>query len=295
MSYPDLPNNRLIVGGIDITAKYGLILADGYTLNPPAPKTYTVDIPNGDGCIDLTDALTGDVAYENRQQSFTFYLIDTPNFENSKTEISNYLHGKDFDYTMTMDPGYVYHGRFSVSSYTHGAYSSGILGTLQIDIDAEPFKKKSTQTYSLNALGGKMYTFQCGRKSVRPIIECSSVVKVGQNGSALVTVPAGTYCLNTVIFKEGNNELYLNSGSLQEKTWSDIKSQKTWSEYASSNTYWFELQKDSGEDGSVLQAWKDISAKRFSEITTKKWSDLNYRTETADDRDVYISYEWKDL
>ena len=106
MSYPDLPNNRLIVNGVDLSIRFQMVLLDGYTLEPPEPKTYTVDIPGGNGVIDLTEALTGDVAYKNRKQEFTFAVIDVKNFEKVKTEVSNFLHGRAFDYTMTMDPGY---------------------------------------------------------------------------------------------------------------------------------------------------------------------------------------------
>ncbi len=35
MSYPDYPENRLIVNGVDLTLKYGLILIDGYKLESP--------------------------------------------------------------------------------------------------------------------------------------------------------------------------------------------------------------------------------------------------------------------
>ena len=56
MSYPNYPENRLIVGGVDLSVRYQLILLDGYTLYTPKSKTYTVDIPDGDGSIDLTQA-----------------------------------------------------------------------------------------------------------------------------------------------------------------------------------------------------------------------------------------------
>lgn len=70
MSYPDYPENRLIVNGVDLTLKYGLILIDGYKLDPPEVKKYEVDIPGGDGVIDLTDSLLGDTAYKNREIEF---------------------------------------------------------------------------------------------------------------------------------------------------------------------------------------------------------------------------------
>ena len=72
MGYPNLPYNRLIVDGVDVSMKYRMVMADGYTLEPPEPKTYTIDIPGGDGVIDLTESLSGDVVYNNRHQEFTF-------------------------------------------------------------------------------------------------------------------------------------------------------------------------------------------------------------------------------
>ena len=173
MSYPDLPNNRLIVNGVDLSIRFQMVLLDGYTLEPPEPKTYTVDIPGGNGVIDLTEALTGDVAYKNRKQEFTFAVIDVKNFEKVKTEVSNFLHGRAFDYTMTMDPGYTYHGRFSVDSYSHEAYANGLLGQFKIKVDADPYKLKEHCAYRLNATGGKLYRFESGRRPVHPTIECT--------------------------------------------------------------------------------------------------------------------------
>ena len=42
----------------------------------PTPKTYTVDIKGADGVLDLTEALTGDVQYNNRQIKLTFEMMD---------------------------------------------------------------------------------------------------------------------------------------------------------------------------------------------------------------------------
>ena len=170
MSYPDLPNNRLIVNGVDLSIRFQMVLLDGYTLEPPEPKTYTVDIPGGNGVIDLTEALTGDVAYKNRKQEFTFAVIDVKNFEKVKTEVSNFLHGRAFDYTMTMDPGYTYHGRFYVDSYSHEAYANGLLGQFKITVDANPYKLKEHCAYRLNATGGKLYRIESGRRPVHPVL-----------------------------------------------------------------------------------------------------------------------------
>lgn len=223
MSYPNYPENRLIVGGVDLSVRYQLILLDGYTLSPPEPKTYTVDVPGGDGVIDLTQALTGDVAYSNRNQEFTFLVVDTENFEKVKTEVSNFLHGKAFDYNMTMDPEYTYHGRFTVTDYQHQSTANhGIVGAIKVKVSAEPYKLKGHKAYALNATGGAMFRLPSGRKPVHPIIETAQPCHV-RFGDVITEVPAGTYRLNDILFEEGFNNIYINSYRFYNITWDDLK------------------------------------------------------------------------
>ena len=74
------PKNRLIVNGVDLAERLKMILTDDYTFTPPSIKTYKVDIPGGHGQLDLTEALFGDVVYDNRKEEYTFNLIDVDNF-----------------------------------------------------------------------------------------------------------------------------------------------------------------------------------------------------------------------
>lgn len=297
MSYPDYPNNRLIVNGVDLSIRFQMILLDGYTLSPPEPKTYTVDIPGGDGVIDLTSALTGDVAYSNRSQSFTFMVVDPDSFERVKTDVSNFLHGKSFDYQMTMDPGYTYHGRFSVAEYSHAVYAyPGLVGAFTISVDAEPYKLKGHMTYRLNATGGKMFRLESGRKPVHPVVECTQPCKV-RWGNVLTQVPAGTYRLNDVLFTEGYNEIYINSWTFYNITWGELGQgaahQMTWDE--ATRYRWDDLQRLEGDTMDVPQKWEDLAQYRWSDLADKTWADVDFRNEAVPDTTVYLSYDWKDL
>lgn len=298
-SYPDYPNNRLIVDGVDITTTYGLILVDGYTLEPPSPKTYTVDIPGGNGIIDLTESFTGDVAYDNRSQTFTFLVIYPEDFEKTKTKISNFLHGKAFDYKMTMDPDYTYHGRFTVNSYSHSAYVDGIVGSIEVQINADPYKKKSDMTYKLNAVGGKMYRLESGRRPVHPTIECESVCFVTWDGVEY-TIPAGTYRLNDVVFKQGFNDFYINTQKLYLVIWDDLASTGahpiTWND--ATKYRWDELQRMGIDADKVApQDWNALGSVRWSELSDKRWNELDYRNTSAyiGDTSVTLTYKWEDL
>lgn len=297
MSYPDYPNNRLIVDGVDLSVRFQMILLDGYTLSPPEPKTYTVDIPGGDGVIDLTSALTGDVAYSNRSQEFTFMVVDPDSFERVKTDVSNFLHGKSFDYQMTMDPGYTYHGRFSVTEYSHAVYAyPGLVGVFAVSIDADPYKSKGLQTYQLNATGGKMFRLESGRKPVHPVIECTQPCRVRWK-DVVTVVPVGTYRLNDVLFTQGFNEIYINSRELFNTSWADLGSDgiyaMTWD--SASSYRWDDIQRMDGNIMDVPRQWSEISGLRWEELADKAWADIDFRTEEAPDTSVYLSYDWKDL
>ena len=223
MSYPDLPENRLIVNGVDLAVRYNMVLLDGYTLSPPEPKTTTVEIPGRDGVLDLTESLIGDVSYGNRSMTFTFLIVDLEQFEVVKTQVSNALHGRKFNFEMTMDPGYTYTGRFKVTSYTHTAtWNHGICGFIEVEIDAEPYKLKSHYVYNLNATGGAMFNLESGRKKVHPIVEISAPARI-RFKNVVYRIGAGRFQLNDILFEEGINEIYINSYELFNLRWDEWK------------------------------------------------------------------------
>jgi len=303
MSYPNYPNNRIIIvdGGkeVDLTIQYQLILSDGYTLNPPEPKTYTVDVPGGDGNIDLTESLMGDTAYGNRTQEFIMLVIDMDDektFEQRKTEVSNYLHGRAFDYRLTMDPSYTYHGRFSVSEYNHSAIGSGILGSFKISVKAQPYKTKGHMTFDLNATGGKWYRLPSGRKKVHPTLQCTKPCRI-RFGDIKQVVPAGTFKLNDVLFEIGYNNIYINSFPLQTVTWNEVMTDgglaMTWSK--AKTLTWDDIQRLNVEGAQNPQRWADVAMNRWSDLATTKWSEIDFRTIETQNAKILLKYDWKDL
>lgn len=294
MSYPDYPNNRVIVNGIDLSNVFKMVLVDGFTLSPPTPKTYLVDIPGGNGKLDLTSALIGDTVYDNRAQSFIFKIIDVDDFESVKTNISNFLHGKEFDYELTWDPGYTYHGRFKVTSYTKETFNMGKIGTIQIDVDAEPYKRKEDQVFKIDAVGGTMIYLNSGRLRVRPLIETTGFLKVIFNNK-LINLPQGTWKINDMLLTEGINELYLNSYSIHNLKWEDLKNNSiTWAGFKDKRL--FEWYKSNGDGNYVIKKWNDVEYETYSSHESTKWSDYIYKSEEVSTVDqVYIKYDWRDL
>lgn len=294
MSYPDYPNNRLIVNGVDLTPTFKMVLVDGYTLDPPKPKTYTVDIPGGNGKLDLTESLLGDTAYDNRKQEFIFYIIDSDNFEKVKTSVSNFLHGRSYNYKITMDPEYTYHGRFSVSSYTHNMYANGRVGIIKVAIDSDPFKYKDDQIFKVDAIGGTIVYLPSGRLRVRPTIETDGFLKVIYDHK-LFTLQQGTWKINDILLTEGTNEIYFNSYDIRNLTWGDIKNNSiTWAEFKKRRL--FEWYKSNGDGTYVHKRWEDLSDLTWADISRQTWADQMYKSELVEVvKNVYVKYDWGDL
>lgn len=111
---------------------------------PPAVKTKIVEIPGGDGVIDLTESLTGYPVYENRTGSFEFIVVndtysiveDHEEWYEVYSKIMGYLHGKKMRAVLEDDKEYYYEGRFSVNSWT----SDNNYSTISIDYDVSPYK-----------------------------------------------------------------------------------------------------------------------------------------------------------
>lgn len=307
MQYPGLPNNRLIVNGVDLSTEYGMILLDGYTLSPPEPKTYTVDIPGGDGVIDLTEGLTGDVAYNNREQEFTFAIIDVDDWERSKTMISNFLHGRLYDYKITMDPEYTYHGRFTVEEYGHAVYvEGGTVGSLKVKVSADPYKLKEHRVIETEAIGGKVIECTSGRKKVRPIITTNYEVLCNFNGDSFY-VPKGSHRLSNVLFVEGINRIYFNTYRITSTTWHDARQLPissevvglTYAEAKRRNYRWSDVQRWVKDNYTNVTRWDDISDETWddADISSKSWNDLNYQYQNnvPSDATIRIEYDVKDL
>jgi hypothetical protein len=129
--------------GKNTWADWYLIPSSRPVINPPEPKTNYIDIPGGDGYLDLSTVLTGDIAYNSRQGSLEFivdngFLSDykASNWSKLYSQIMDYLHGKLLKMTLEDDPSFYYEGRLSVNSWKSDEHNSKIT----IDYTVSPYK-----------------------------------------------------------------------------------------------------------------------------------------------------------
>ena len=198
--------NTIKFGDKDSYIDFGLILRPKE--RPfPTPKTNYVSIEGGDGDLDLTTSLTGDVKYENISYSLEFTLKDKRvDWENTLLNLSTYLHGKKMPLTFSEDPDYYYVGRYTLNPLT----SDKNVGLLSIDCILEPYRLKKEETIK-TITGVGTLTLSNTRKWVMPTITSTSSMEFTFEGKQFVV--NGTLQSPDIILKEGENIIEVTSGT----------------------------------------------------------------------------------
>ena len=168
----------------------------------PTPKTSTVDIKGADGVLDLTEALTGDVQYNNRTIKLTFEMMDDTDYYDLMTTISNYLHGQKIKFTLNNDEDYYYIGRATINQWECAQRK----GTIVISVDCEPYKYAVIETIrTVNVTNQtKTVTLSNSRKTVCPTLTVTGTITLTIDGADYELSEGKQQLINFKLY-EGNN------------------------------------------------------------------------------------------
>ena len=184
---------------------FQLILASK-TIGTPSPKTETIDIPGGDGVLDLTEFF-GETKYSNRNLSFELSSMVNPSeFMPLFSRVQNALHGKKMTITLDDDPEWCYTGRISVSEWK----SDRNIGKLVVDCDCEPYKHQIGTTEIFRAISGtSSFTMPNSRKRVVPEVKVTSDsgLTVTFGSGKVWNLSSGSYLLPELELVEGDNPI----------------------------------------------------------------------------------------
>lgn len=279
--------DQIFIDGEGTYDTYGLILTEA-SEEPPEPKIYTVDVPGGDGQIDLSE-FGGDLVYSNRNMTYTFLLTsrEKSKIEGEKTKLSKLWHGKNLPFTLSWDTGYTYTGRITIDKYPNNYR----YGTITLKISAKPYKFYKIRTLLVNAAGGVTVSIENGRKRVCPTIEVQHTTLVAFEGETYTLEP-GTYKIKDLWFRGGTNEMVLNSyPEYNYATW-EYYTGKIWADYAD------KLLSVLCAGDQPLQAydrWINYSGKTWWDLEGKTWMDLSHPATSGDKYSVYIQYDIYEL
>lgn len=175
---------------------FGFIFSEKH-ITPPEPKLSLIGIPGTSDVIDLTETLTGDVEYQEREITITLEHDGGRNTYYSKfSELANYIHGQKMTIVFSKDSGFFWVGRVAVAISEPRFYGSTITVTARTD----PYKYERHNSLDpwpwddLNFFDGiireyaslpvpSSLTITGRRKKVMPIFHCSNAMQVKYLGN----------------------------------------------------------------------------------------------------------------
>lgn len=195
------------------------------TIGLPEPKTVLIDIPGGDGVLDLSESLTGRMQYGTRKLEFRFDAKNC-NYNDWSDLVSNIagkIHGKRMRITLDTDPCYYYDGTIEISTSKSNEVSAEVVisancqpykmelsGSLEDWIwDTFSFETGIIREYGNIAVDGKLEFIICGnQKEVVPIFyaEEADGLKV-EFEKTTYDLKNGENKLLEIIIKAGENKL----------------------------------------------------------------------------------------
>lgn len=202
------------IGEYHTVEDWDLILNE-MTINPPTPKLVSVPVDGRDGDIDLSDALTGEVMYNNREASFMFLVTGGTQIEreNKIDEIINAVHGLKTSIVLPDDPDHYLVGRCSVSEVKNDrAY-----GSFRITANCDPYRYsliETTRTVNATATATDFVLYNAGRKTVTPTLVVTGSVTLVY-GTTSIGLENGTYKLPSLALRKGATPVKISgSGSV---------------------------------------------------------------------------------
>lgn len=186
-------------------------------ISPPKPKLTQIQIPGTSDVIDLSESISGDIEYDQRELTVVFeYVGAKEGFHAMHSKISNFLHGRKMQIVFSQDSGFYFLGRLSVDSYKWEIYG----GTLTLSATVDPYKYE-TQS-SLEPWEWDSFSFEDGIiRDYFDIAVPGSITIIGRRKRVcpkIITtnVMTVTYMGNTYNLSLGENiipDIYLGEGA----------------------------------------------------------------------------------
>ena len=126
-----------MIGDEHTLRDWGAVITNSDVIEMPEVNTVILEIPGRSGRLDLSEVLTGDISYSNRDIKMKLAArTNRDRWTETCLHIFNKYHGRVVHVTFDEDPGHYYVGRVSVSEPKR----LGTAGQFTIMVDAEPFR-----------------------------------------------------------------------------------------------------------------------------------------------------------
>ena len=183
----------------------GLKLVSLYIPMPEAKSNY-IEIPGGDGALDLTE-FSGGVKYSNREGlQFVFdYLGDYAKWQSAIQSFAQKVHGKKCRVVLEQDADFYYLTRLSIDPQK----TNEVYGTVTLTGTADPYKYKLTETVKSFEVAGELAASLPNLfRPVVPVIEADAAMQIVFGGQT-ISVSPGALQVPDLVLPAGENPVTL--------------------------------------------------------------------------------------
>lgn len=195
----------LKVNGVDLYKDYGIVL-ESFNIEMPEANIERIKIPGRDGEIDISDALTGYVTYNNRNIELIFGVTGKEEETLKKRNILyNKMSGKKVKLELSHLPGY-FNGRAVIEETVR----NNMQYQIKVGVNCDPYRYENEEyKVSKSLTAGKEEVVDCINLMMPafPVIKCSGNIALKYKNKSY-TFPAGEHIVD-FFFEEGENKLVL--------------------------------------------------------------------------------------
>lgn len=189
---------------------YGLMLSPDPSIGAAEPKESYISIPYGNGSIDLTEALTGEVAYADRELEFGLvFPADASEWDQTRQQLVADCHGKKLPIIMPQYPDYYFVGRVKIGSVA----KDNSVATLKVTVKSEPYMYKLDKTVMIKivpATGELKLDLHNELMPALPTFTASAEVRIDFAGSSF-NHSAGAFAYADVLLRPGHNPIAITA------------------------------------------------------------------------------------
>jgi len=174
-------------------------------VTPPEPKTNYVELDGMSGTLDLSESLTGEITYEDRTITATFWTDEGSYKDRERLlqTITAVLHGKKIKIVDPDDPDHYFFGRVKIKSRLN------ILPYAEFSIEAicEPWRYAHTDTVRTAEVNGSavdVVIHNHGVKTLSPDIVVTGSITITYEGMS-ADLTAGSYKISDIKLRQGVN------------------------------------------------------------------------------------------
>lgn len=173
-------------------------------ITPPEPKTNYVELDGRHGTLDLSEALTGEVMFQDRTISASFWTCEGTPKDRARLlkTITTALHGKKIKVIEPDDPYHYYYGRLLIKK------SSNILPYMEFEVEiiCEPWRYALSASERRVDVNGSVNAIirNDGAKTLTPTVKVTGKVRIVFDDN-VATLTDGEYKITNLRLRQGLN------------------------------------------------------------------------------------------